>query len=409
VSLRGRFWLLTSLRWLPTGLIVPVIALLPLHRGMSVAQLGAALAVQGIVVLCLELPTGGLTDTLGRRPVFVTSAVFALVAYLAFSMATTPVLLGLAAALAGVFRALDSGPLNAWYVDRVHATTDPADRQQAVATGLSGGSSVLGGSIAVGALVSAGLVAWAPFGRTSALVTPYVLAAVLAALQIAATLVLMRDVRTAPSGPLTSSLATVPRAIADGARLLGRSRVLRALVAVELFWGFGMVAFETLMPIRLSELLDDRDAAATAMGPIAALAWGLSAVGVAFLPRLLRRWNLVHLSVALRLLQGATVIAMGLTWGPVGLIVAYLATYAIHIASGVAYETLMHEQVGNERRATVLSLASMAAQPAGSLGSVILGAIATGASTPTAMIVGGIVLAVAAPLFLVREQPAPVH
>ncbi len=144
-------------------------------------------------------------------------------------------------------------------------------------------------------------------------------------------------------------------------------------------------------------------------GPIAALAWGLSAVGVAFLPRLLRRWNLVHLSVALRLLQGATVIAMGLTWGPVGLIVAYLATYAIHIASGVAYETLMHEQVGNERRATVLSLASMAAQPAGSLGSVILGAIATGASTPTAMIVGGIVLAVAAPLFLVREQPAPVH
>lgn len=74
----------------------------------------------------------------------------------------------------------------------------------------------------------------------------------------------------------------------------------------------------------------------------------------------------------------------------------------MHIVAGAIYETMLHEQVGPEQRATVLSLASMAMHPAGSIGSITLGLIATGASTGIAMIVGGVVLALAAPLFLVR-------
>ncbi len=79
------------------------------------------------------------------------------------------------------------------------------------------------------------------------------------------------------------------------------------------------------------------------------------------------------------------------------------ATYALHSTAGVVYETLLHEQVGPDRRATVLSLASMAMHPAGAFGAITLGAIASSLSTGTAMVIGGIVLALAAPLFLVRE------
>jgi len=407
MSLTRRFWLLTALRWLPTGLIIPVVALLPLHRGMTVAQLGSALAVQGIVVLCLELPTGGLADTIGRRPLVLISALVALTSYVMFALATTPLLLACAAATSGVFRALDSGPLNAWYVDRVHAVTAPADRSAAVTTGLGGASAVLGASIATGSLLSAALVVWAPWGAGSALVIPYVAAAALTVAQIAAVTTLMHEPRRPArrSAPIGNTV----RAISDGARLLTGSRVLTALVAVELFWGFGMVAFETLMPIRLSELVGDRDAAAAAMGPIVAAAWGVSAFGGAALPALTRRWGLVAVSVALRIVQAATVIAMGLAWGPAGLVAGYLATYAVHIASGVAHESLLHREVDDDHRATVLSLASMAAQPAGSLGSVVLGMIATGASTGTAIVIGGIALGLAAPLFLVRPRTAAVR
>ena len=398
--------MLTGLRWLPTGLIIPVVALLPLQRGLTIAEYGAVAAVQGIVVLCLELPSGGLADALGRKPVLLASSVFALASYVTSALAQVPLAFALASGLAGVFRALDSGPLNAWYVSRVSMVVDPAKRATTVARGLSGASSMVGASIAVGAVASGILIAWAPIGRGDSLAIPFVVAAALTVVQIITTVLLMSEDRSARVAGVWGSVRGTPRMVWGGVELLRRSRVLRALVAVELFWGFGMVAFESMMPIRLSELVSDRDLAASVMGPVTATGWGVSAVGAALVPLLLRRWSLTAISVTLRIVQGATVVGMGLAWGPIGLVVGYFATYAVHSAAGAVFETLLHEQADDEHRATVLSLASMAMHPAASLGSITLGVIATGVSTSAAIIVGGVVLALAAPLFLVRS-PEP--
>ncbi len=73
-----------------------------------------------------------------------------------------------AAALQGVFRALDSGPLEAWYVDIVHVTEPGAD----VDGTLAAQGTILGGSIAVGAVISGGLIAWEPLPVGSALLLP---------------------------------------------------------------------------------------------------------------------------------------------------------------------------------------------------------------------------------------------
>ncbi len=401
MSVRSRFWLLATIRWLPTGLIVPVVALLPLDRGLSVAELGGVLAVQGVVVLLLELPTGGFADSLGRRPVWIASAVVAAAAYGLYSVAQTPLVFAAAVALTGVFRALDSGPLNAWFVDAVGEQVPEPARSAVVARGLAGYASVVGLSIATGALLSAGLVAWAPFGRSDALALPHRIACVLAIVQVAVAWVLMDEDRSARVGGIVRSVRATPRAIADGARLLLRSRVLRALVAVEVLWGFGLVAFESMTPVRLAELLDDGDLAATVMGPASAGAWAVSAVGAAAVPWLLRRWSLVAVSVALKVVQALTVVAMGVAAGPIGLVAGLLATYAVHSAAGAVYETLLHQQARPENRATVLSLASMAMHPGAAVGAVVLGAVATSASPGAAIVVGGLVLGAAAPLFLV--------
>jgi MFS family permease len=60
---------LTALRWLPVGLTTPITVLLAQARGLSLAEIGLLFTVHGIVVIVLELPTGGLADVLGRRPV----------------------------------------------------------------------------------------------------------------------------------------------------------------------------------------------------------------------------------------------------------------------------------------------------------------------------------------------------
>ena len=63
-----------------------------------------------------------------------------------------------AAVVMGAFRALDSGPLEAWFVDTVHLTEPGADVDQQ----LSRAGTVLGGAIAVGAILSGGLIWWDP-------------------------------------------------------------------------------------------------------------------------------------------------------------------------------------------------------------------------------------------------------
>jgi predicted MFS family arabinose efflux permease len=64
------------------------------------------------------------------------------------------------------------------------------------------------------------------------------------------------------------------------------------------------------------------------------------------------------------------------------------------------HTTLLHRQVDGPHRTTVLSINSMVSQPAFALGAIILGALADTTSVSTAMIVGGLVCAVAAPLYI---------
>ena len=78
-SARTRYLVLVGLRWLPTGLLIPVIVLLALSRGLSLTEIGLVFSLQGLVVLFLELPTGGLSDALGRRPVLILASLVGLV------------------------------------------------------------------------------------------------------------------------------------------------------------------------------------------------------------------------------------------------------------------------------------------------------------------------------------------
>ncbi|MFI6226871.1 MFS transporter [Micromonospora echinospora] len=396
-QVRRRFLLLHGLRWLPVGLLIPVFVLLMQERGLTLAQIGTATAAQGLVVLLLELPTGGLADALGRRPVLLTAAAVNLASLALFVVADTFSVFVVVWLLQGVYRALDSGPLESWYVDASLA----ADPDAAYEKGLGQGGTVLGISISAGALIGGGLVTLGPVGPVSALTTPLLLAVVLQLVVLVALATLL--VEPGPvrgRGALRSSLAAAPGMVGQAFGLLRRSRVLLALVAVELFWGFGMTTFETLLPVRLAEVTGDADRAAVLLGPAGSVAWLASAAGAALTPLLARWWGAAPAAALLRVVQGLTVAGMGLLAGPVGVLLAYLACYTVHGASNPLHMGLLHRQVDGPYRTSVISLNSMVAMPAGALGGVVLTALADATSVSTAMLVGAVVLAVAAPLYL---------
>ncbi|GIJ22696.1 MFS transporter [Micromonospora lutea] len=396
-QIRRRFLVLHGLRWLPTGLLIPVFILLMQERGLTLTQIGLAVAAQGVVVLALELPTGGFADALGRRPVLVVASVIGLASLALLVVADSFALLAAVWALQGVFRALDSGPLESWYVD----STLAVDPDAAYETGLGQGGTVLGLSIAAGALLSGGLVALGPLGPLSALTLPVVAAVGLQAVALVGLLTLMVERRPANGpGAVRASVRNAPRMVGEAFGLLRRSRVLLALVAVELFWGFGMVTFESLLPVRLAEVIGDADRAAALLGPASTVAWLASAGGAALTPLLIRWLGAAPGAALLRIVQGVTVVGMALLAGPVGVLIAFFACYAVHGASNPLHMGLLHRQVDGPYRTSVISVNSMVALPAGALGGVLLGLIGDRAGVSTAMLVGAVALAVAAPLYL---------
>ncbi|MBL0884685.1 MFS transporter [Myceligenerans indicum] len=396
-------------RWFPVGLVVGVTTLLPIERGLTVAETLTTAALAGFVVFALELPTSGFADAFGRRPVLLTAAVTQIGAAILFVGAQTFWGFLVASAAFGVFRALDSGPLEAWYVDTVHRTEPGAD----VGRTLSAAGTVLGVSIAAGALVGGGLIWWHPVVAWNALTLPYVAYAVLACVHLAAVAVLMKEPRSAQTVPsrraagvrasfavVADGVRTAPGVVRDGLRLLATNRVLLGLVMVEVFWSFAMIVFETFQPIRLAELLGSEEAAGAVNGPVTAVGWAVFAGGSALAGLAAGRMGVARTAVVSRVLNGAGAVVMGLVAGPAALVVAYLVTYGLHGSAGPMHAALLHREAEARNRATVLSMNSMVAFGAFSLGALLLGRLADATSTQTAMVVAGAVSVLGALCYL---------
>lgn len=396
---RRAFLLLTAARWLPVGLVVGIFTLWFLERGLTVSETLLAFSVTGIVVFLLELPTGGFADAFGRRAVLVTAAAVNLVAGAVLILGQSLWVFVVGAALQGVFRALDSGPLEAWYVDTVHATEPGADVDQGLATA----GTVMGASMAAGAVVSGGLVLWDPLPGT-ALLLPMLCWAGLNLLYLVGLLVLMKEPRTQVDASAlrraAGSAREAPGVVRDGLALLRHNRVLLALVLVEVFWTGALVVFETFQPVRLAELVDGEERAGALMGPVAAVGWGAFAVGSSLAGHSSRRIGVARTAILARVLNGLGAITMGLVAGPVALIAAYLFTYGTHGAAGPMHSSLLHREARAHNRATVLSMNSMVFFVAFALLGPPLGLLAQATSTQAAMVTAGAFSLIGALLYL---------
>ncbi|WP_207233820.1 hypothetical protein [Janibacter limosus] len=220
-----------------------------------------------------------------------------------------------------------SGPLEAWYVDTVHASRPGADVDQ----DLSRSTSILGLAIAGGALVSGGLVAWHPVSSYSALWLPVVICLALSVVHLIAVVVLMREPTTHLDSTgwsrAAESAKATPGVIGSGLRLLWHNPVLRGLVLLECFWSTAMIASEALTPVRMAELLGSEERAGVVMGPLAAGAWAVFAVGAWLCGKSSARWGVARAAILARVVHSVLTIGMALAMGPVGLVVAHLLVY----------------------------------------------------------------------------------
>jgi predicted MFS family arabinose efflux permease len=390
---RRVFYTLVVTRWFPVGLVIGIFILLQTGRGLTIAQAATATAVTGLVCFLLELPTSGFADAFGRRPVYVAAAVINVGAGLAYALAQSFVGFVVAAVLMGAFRALDSGPLESWFVDAVHEHEPGADVDQP----LSRAGTVLGVSIAAGALVSGLLIWWHPVRsvagyRISAIDGAVWVFALLNVVHLVAAALMLREDRPITGTRRAAAAASVreaPRVVWSGLRLLAAGPVLLGVVLAEMFWSVGMITFEALMPLRLEELLGSAQRAGALIGPVSALAWGLFALGAAASGVASRRAGVARAAMLGRTLNAVGAVVMGIVAGPVALVAAFLLTYGTHGMNGPPHAALLHRVATSGNRTVVLSMNSMVAFLTFAAAAPLLGRLADAVSIQHAMVLAG--------------------
>lgn len=394
---------LTVLRQGSAGLVLTLWLLTAAARGLSPTDIGLVVAIGAFGAAALELPTGALADVVGRRVVLVAASLGTLACSLVLAVATTPTGFYVAAALLAVAGALASGPLEAWFVDRVGAHEDDVRR------GLAAAGSATGFSLAAGGLLGAGLarlggVLGLPGEGTDGLVAlsvPFLVAALVALVEVVLLLVLLRPAPTDAPAPASAAglasalLRDLPRTVASGSRLAVTDPVLRWFALRWLLVPVGFLALELLSPLRLAVLLEDPADAATVMGVLAAgcfVGVGLTAATAGVLASRVGALG----GAALTTVAAGAGFALAGSGGVAVLAVGVLAGFVVSGPGNPLLAPLVHERVDGTRRATVLSARSLIANVAVGVGAVSLGAVGSTAGTGWAFAVAGAVTAASA-------------
>ncbi len=410
-GLTRRFVLLRAMRWLPVGLVLPFLVITPESRGLSLSEIGAVFAVHSGVAIALEVPSGALADTVGRRRVLLAGAALTAVSLVIFAVADGVAAFMASVALLAAGRALISGSLEAWYVDSLRVL-DPA---APLSHGLSRGTAAEGIAMALGALAGGGLVTLAgPSGGTGALSGYGIasLAGAVAALAYLAAVAALVDQGPRRGHATDTRGSTRRRALeifATAREEAAGSLVVRVVFLTGVALGMSFTAVELLWQPRLGDLLGHARAHGLVFGALAAAAMLAVAAGASASTTVNRRLGL-RLGYLVALAFAAICIALlGAPGSPAAFALVYLLAYlGLGVAEPMHFE-LLNDAVGATARATLISAESLAAQ-GGALGANLsVGALASTHGPSLAWALAGtlLVLTVLAAAFaLGRVAPA---
>ncbi|MFI0982079.1 MFS transporter [Streptomyces sp. NPDC021093] len=417
---RRRYLAVSALFWLPIGLAFAPAVLLFTERGMSLTAVAAFFAAHSLTAAALELPTGGLSDVLGRRSVLAAAGLLDVVALMLLGLGSSYAAFAVGMGLKGVARALSSGPGEAWYVDTVQAHSGPdADLR----TGLSRGGAATSAALAAGTLVG-GAVPWllglgpdlgarlseATGGVVLPLSVPVLAGAAVSIVFVVYVLTMLREPPRKPATP-SSVLRGVPATICAGLRLSISELTVRRVLLSAGAAGAALATVELLMPGRAAGLTGTAESGAVLFAALACAGFATSGLGSALAPlaaRLTRSGE--HAVLAGLGVSAGGLLLLGVTAtssGPLSLVVAVGGFILFYLGLGAASPNeneLLHHRVSSEQRATALSVQSLAQQLVYALSGLAVSALPVG---PLPWLFGSAALLAGAALWIRRPAPVP--
>ncbi len=399
-----------SMHWFMAGIVFPVLSLIILDKGMDYLQLGLLMALYSGTVVLAELPSGALSDLIGRKKVYLAALCLNMVGGALALAASSFLSLALGFMAMGLARAFSSGSVEALFIDRLYALEAGVDIQPILAKAGIAVPLALGLSSLVGGYLPQVQIALLP-GQKGPYTLNLLAYMALAACQFALSAALVPPDAAArshgrgggqssqssqsgqagghASGPglraRLAELIALSRRLGGAFRSGLKNRTIALLLLGGLAWGFAISGLEQFWQPRARELAGP-DASSAILGFLAFGYFVASALGsLASTPlfRLSRRRYGLFLGLS-RLLMGCLYLGLAAAGRLYAFSSLYILCFAANGLASSPEATLLNEELESDSRATMLSLSSLFLQLGGLAGSIALGAFARSLSIPIA-------------------------
>ncbi|QLH75669.1 MAG: MFS transporter [Methanomassiliicoccales archaeon] len=374
-----------------------------LDRGIDIFLAGTMIALYSGTVIILELPTGGLSDSIGRKKVYLISQTVYAIALVALLIDLDIYSIVIGMLLLGTARALSSGSIDAWFVDELRSQGRGKDLQEALAKA----NIIVPMGIAAGSLVG-GLIPMylGAYGRDELGLGIYdmniVVMLIAVALQIIVTQILVVEHRHKIDGEVVEGAKNLPDILSTSLEYGVRNRTVLMLLIATAALGFSLMAIETYWQPRLAGIVGE-GSDTWIFGALAAAYFVAGAAGnlvsIPVCSRAKQRYAPVLLVV--RLLMASSVILLAFQDTLVGFASLFLVSFMMNGMESSPFSTIYNNEVPSERRSTLLSFQSLILQIGGLIGTFTLGYVAKEWSIGAAWTVAGAVLFISSLAYLV--------
>ena len=391
-----------TVHWFIVGLMFPVLILIILGKGLSILEAGTILAAYSGTTLLLELPTGGLADSIGRKRVYLLSLLVMFAAAFTLLLSSGFLLVLVAIMLYGVARALSSGTMDAWFVDEYKRKHPAGNLQRAMSKAMVFSPIGLGVGSLIGGFIPTVLGSSAPISGSS----PYSMNIVIVLLAIVAQIVLtifivVEVVKSEADSGLAAGFRKVPEILSSSVAYGIKNRVTFALLVTTLFLGLGLASVELLWQPRV-QAITGGVGETWVLGVLAAGYFLMASVGSIVSTPICRMTgdNYPRILIGMRVVLGGLLFALALQGSILAFALFYLLLYFMIGTAGSPHAALYNDQIPSKQRATMMSFESLIAQGGGLIGALLIGFVADIWSIPIAWMLAGVILAISSLAYL---------
>jgi MFS transporter, DHA1 family, quinolone resistance protein len=394
-----------SFHWFAMGLIIPIMTLFLLEKGLTLFQIGISFAVYSAATVLLELPTGGLADSIGRKKVYLFSLFLQLLGGIAIILVDSYAGILFCMVLHGASRSLSSGTMDAHFIDEFYKIDPDINLQKEMAKiGIFvplalGIGSLLGGFLPM----TLGKVTETSFLH-SIYSANYICYAAVLILQFISTSLLVKEERKMgeyEESTIAAGFKKVPEVLRTSIQYGLKHPVILLLLLTGFAWGFSISGLEQLWQPQVKSIISD-STESWIFGVLTFGYFAAASLGNVLATPLCKLFNdnypiVLFLS---RLIMGILYFVLAIQSGVLLFSLFYITLFMFNGVQGSPESSIFNKEVPSDKRSTLISFSSLFMQAGGIFGSVLLGFLAQTFSIQIAWIVASIVIAASALLYL---------